>query len=116
MIFYIEPKGMEILEYIPEKGEYIGSLNSNDPETKKVSKEDISIEKIEERLKNRDFLVAVIFYNTWQFCILANTSDGLNEIKTKYKTCQMLWYWLNEEYIKNCLPSIQYKDFKKIFG
>ena len=39
MIFYIEPKGMEILEYIPEKGEYIGSLNSNDPETKKVSKE-----------------------------------------------------------------------------
>ena len=116
MIFYIEPKGTEILEYFAERGEYIGSLNSNDPETKKIKKEDISIQRINEQLNIRKFLVCVIFFNTWQFCILANTSDGLNEIKTKYKGCQMFWYWLDEKYIQNCLPSIQYKEFKKIFG
>ena len=116
MIFYIEPKGIDVLEYIAERGEYIGALNSNDKDTKIINKTDISIQKIEENLKDRKFLVVVIFYNTWQFCILANTSDGFNEIKTKYKQNQMLWYWLKEEYIKNCLPSIQYKEFKKIFS
>lgn len=116
MIFYIEPKGKEILEYIAEYGEYIGLLNSNDPTAKNINKTDISIQKIEEHLNERKFLVVVIFYKTWQICILANTSDGFNEIKTKYKECQMFWYWLKEEYIKNCLPSIQYKEFKKIFN
>lgn len=116
MIFYIEPKGEEILEYIAERGEYIGALNSNDTEIKNINKNDISIQKIENNLNERKFLVVVIFYNTWQFCILANTSDGFNEIKTKYKQSQMLWYWLKEEYIKECLPAIQYKEFKKIFN
>lgn len=115
MVFYIEPKGEEILDYIATRGEYIGALNSNDAETKNINKDDISIKKIEKQLADGKFLVTVIFYNTWQFCILANTSDGFNEIKTKYKKCQMYWYWLNEEYIKECLPSIQYKELKKIF-
>lgn len=116
MIFYIEPKGSEILEYMAERGEFIGPLNSVDPNIKNINKSDISIQKIEENIKLRKFLVVVIFYNTWQFCILANTVDGFNEIKTKYKTHQMFWYWLKEEYIKECLPSIQYKEFKKIFN
>ncbi len=115
MVFYIEPRGSEILEYFSERGEYIGSLNSNNPNSKNITKDDISISKIEENLRNKKFLIVVIFLNTWQICILANTSDGLNEIKTKYKKNQMLWYWVKEEYIQSCLPSIQLKEFKKIF-
>ena len=116
MIFYIEPKGCEILEYIAERGLFIGTLNSPDKTAKKLEKDDISIERIEEHLKDHKFLISVIFYNTWQICIIANTSDGLNEIKSKYKACQMIWYWLDEQYIRECLPSIQFKEFKKIFS
>ena len=115
MIFYIEPKGQDVIEFLADKGEYIGSLNSSDINAKVLTKEDISINNINEKLKQNKYLIALIFYSTWQICILANTSDGLNEIKTKYKSNQILWYWLDEEFIQLCLPSMQYKEFKRIF-
>lgn len=115
MIFYIEPKGEDTLEYLAKNGEYIGVLNSPDQNAKKLIKSDISIEKIDEKLKDGKFLVSLVFYNTWAIALIANTSDALAEIKTKYKSNQMLWYWLDNEYVKDCLPSIQYKELKKIF-
>lgn len=115
MIFYIEPKGEDILEYMAKNGEYIGSLNLPDENAKKLTKADISIEHVEEMAENHRYLICLIFYNTWHICMIANTSDAFDDIKTKYKSNQMLWYWLDEEYVKSCLPSIQYKEFKKIF-
>ena len=116
MIFYIEPKGQDVIEFLAENGEYIGSLNSPDSNAKALTKEDISINNINEKLKEQKYLISLVFYNTWQICILANTADGLNEIKTRYKSNQILWYWLGEEYIQQCLPNMQYKEFKRIFN
>ncbi len=115
MIFYIEPKGIEILEYLAKNGEYIGTLNSPDKEAKCLEKSDISLENIEQKLKDGKFLITLIFYNTWQICLIANTSDAFSEITTKYKSNQMLWYWLEERFVKESLPHIQYKELKKIF-
>lgn len=115
MIFYIEPKGEDVLEFMAKNGEYIGSLNSPDKDAKVLEKTDICMERIEEKLKDELFLVCLIFHNTWHICLIANTSDALSEIKTKFKTNQMLWYWLSDAYVKLCLPNIQYKELRKIF-
>ena len=105
MIFYIEPKGEDTLEFLAKNGEFIGTLNSPDKDAKVLTKSDISIENIDKKLQEGKYLVTLI----------ANTSEGLAEIKTKYKANQMLWYWLDETFVKLCLPNIQYKELKKIF-
>jgi hypothetical protein len=113
MVFYIDSKGKDIQEFIAENGEYIGTLgNKNDVN---ISPTDISLEKINEKLKDDKFLVCLILNDTWWVCVLFNNSDGANEIKTKYKGKQMFWYWLDRQWIKYCLPNIKYKEFEKIF-
>ena len=113
MLFYIDAHGCGIDEYLAENGEYIGMLgNSN---RTNISPADISIDKINEKLKEDKFLVCMILNNTWWVCVLFNTSAGAKEVKTKYKGKQMIWYWLSRECIKRCLPNMQYKEFEKIF-
>lgn len=113
MIFYIEPKGEELIEFMAENGEYIGTLNSPDSEAKILEKSDISIEKISNKLKENIYLACLIFHNTWHICIIANTQEAFNEIKTKYKSNQMLWYWIGDEYVKRSVPNIQYKNLRR---
>ena len=113
MIFYLEPKLDNLIDYLAKRGEYIGTLNCDNNEN--ITKSDISFDKIQENLKNNRFLVVLIFNKTWELCILFNTSEGAAEIKTNYKTCKMIWYWLDGKYIKECLPHMQYKQFKQIF-
>lgn len=115
MIFYIEPKGEDTLEFLAKNGEFIGTLNSPDKDAKVLTKSDISIENIDKKLQEGKYLITLIFHNTWYITLIANTSDSLTEIKTKYKANQMLWYWLDETFVKLCLPNIQYKELKKIF-
>lgn len=113
MLFYIDAHGQSIDEYLAENGEYIGLLGNK--KGNNISPNDISIDKINEKLKEDKFLVCMILNNTWWVCVLFNTSDGAQEIKSKYKGKQMIWYWLERKYIKQCLPNMQYKDFEKIF-
>jgi hypothetical protein len=113
MVFYIDSRGCGIDEYLAGNGEYIGMLGN--PSGDNISPSDISIEKINEKLNNNKFLVCLILNNTWWVCVLFNTSDGAKEVKSKYKGKQMLWYWLDREHIKRCLPNMQYKEFEKIF-
>ena len=114
MVFYLEPKIEPLIEYLANRGEYIGTLNCEESE-EKLTKEDVSFEKIQENLKQNKFLVVLIFNRTWELCILFNNSDGARELKSKFKECRMIWYWLDGKYMQDCLPHMQYKQFLKMF-
>lgn len=113
MVFYIDAPGKGIEEYLADHGEYIGLLGYENG--KNITADDISIDKINKKLEEDKFLVCLIMNNTWWVCVLFNNSDGAKEINSKYKGKKMLWYWLERQFIKHCLPNMKYKEFEKIF-
>lgn len=113
MIFYIDAKGEGIDEFLADKGEYIGMLGSKTEQN--ITPNDISLERINEHLKEDKFLVCLVMNGAWWVCVLFNNSDGAQEIKQKYKGKIMLWYWLSREWLKFCMHHMQYKEFIKEF-
>jgi len=113
MVFYIDSRGEAIEEFLARNGEYIGILGSKTE--KNITADDISLEKINERLKNDEFLLCLVMNGTWWVCVLFNNSDGAQEVKKKYKGKIMLWYWLSRQWLKFCMHNIQYKDFLREF-
>ena len=113
MIYYIDAKGESIDEYLASNAEYIGMLGSKTE--KNITPADISLDKINERLKMDQFLVCCIMNATWWICILFNSPDGAKEIRTNHKGKLMLWYWMTREQIRYCMGSIHFKEFEKEF-
>ena len=113
MVFYIDAKSDDIFDYLSENGEFIGTLGSTTSQN--ITPNDISIDKINEKLKEDKFLVCAIMVSTWWVCVLFNNADGANEIKRKYKGKLMSWFWLSRENLKFCMHKLQYKEFLKEF-
>ena len=113
MDFYIDAKGEGIDEFLADNGEYIGMLGSKTEEN--ISPDDISIEKINGRLKADEFLLCLIMNGAWWVCVLFNNADGAQEVRSKYKGKIMLWYWLSRDRLKYCMHHMQYKEFLKEF-
>ena len=112
MLFFIDAKGQSIQEYLAENCEYIGILGSSSE--KNISPAEISVDRINEMMKQDKFLVCLIMNSTWWICILFN-SDGAKEIKSKHKGKIMLWYWMTRDQLKFCMHHMQFKEFLKEF-
>jgi len=113
MVYYIDARGENINEYLAENAEYIGMLGSKTE--KNITAEDISLDKINERLKQDQFLVCCIMNGAWWICILFNNPDGAREIRTQHKGKLMLWYWMTRAQLKFCMGTMHYKEFEREF-
>jgi len=114
MVFYLDVRGQDINEFLAENCDYIGILGSKNEDVKNITKEDISLDKINEHQEKNEFLVALIMNSTWWVCILFN-ADGAKEYKEKYKGKPTLWYWVSRDVLKFCMHHMQYKEFLREF-
>lgn len=114
MLYYLDAPGESIQDFLANNGNYIGILGSKDD--KNISPSDIALDKINEHLKNNEFLICCILNGSWWNALIFNTSEGAFELKTKYKGKPMLWYWLKRDKVEFCLPHMKLKQFEIEFN
>ena len=59
MVFYLDVRGQDINEFLANNCSYIGILGSKSEDVVNITKEDISLQKINEHQANDEFLVAL---------------------------------------------------------
>ena len=113
MLYYIEPKGAEVQDYLAENAIYIGASHCDDePE---LNFDNISFDKIHENKENDVYLACLILNKTWYNAIAFVNLDAVNEITKKYAENKKLWYWISYEKLKPTIRRMDLEEFNKSF-
>lgn len=113
MLYYIEPKGAEVQDYLAENATYIGASHCEDePE---LDFDNISFDKIHENKENDIFLACLILNKTWYNAIAFVNLDAVNEITKKYAENKKIWYWISYEKLKPTIRRMDLEEFNKSF-